>query len=707
MFHVSPRGLPFMQGRFDGRWLSRLARVLLVLAVWGSNVQAQVREGGVDLREGWLYRWGDSPLGPEGVPVWAREADSSAWRPMQALGTPPGRGKHTLLWVSIPIPEGGWGEPALLLGSVSNAFEVYVGGRRVYSSGTVNPSGTEVRQGILGKLIPLPSSVQGSRMLLRIQSSTPAIGVTLRAQVGSHPALLAQVLRQGQASLVTGVLLVAVALVALGMALMGGQRRVLLSLAVFAGSSGVLLAGMSGVLPLAWDVDRVMGQITLTAAYCVLPGLGWFILDGILEGRLRWFRGLVWCLTVLAALNTAVVLVDLGVASWLFQLVMLYSIPCLLAYVIVAVVAAYRGNVDARIFGVGLGVLAAILVLGMLPLLGWVKLEGSFVHWGFLALTASLVGIVARRSLRVVRSLESHTRQLEARRLDVQMLARDMGRGAGELASVVQQLRTSSEAQTVGIDRQATALKELDQTVQEIRQGSLVTSEKTRALTHSIVVAEEAGREGGAAIEKTLTNLEAIRLEVSGMAARMLALDSRTREISGIVDTVKGLADQSNMLAVNAAIEAARSGEHGKGFAVVSREVRSLADQSVVATQRIREVLEGVSTSMREAAKLSEQGEQRVRVGLDAVRVSGTQLQKLAGIIGDTSGSVRQISAAVSQQEAGTSQIAVAIQDLSQEMQQTLRVVEETRNVARSVQTLAERMTNSAASTLQSGSLAD
>jgi methyl-accepting chemotaxis protein len=185
------------------------------------------------------------------------------------------------------------------------------------------------------------------------------------------------------------------------------------------------------------------------------------------------------------------------------------------------------------------------------------------------------------------------------------------------------------------------------------------------------------------------------------MARRILALDARTREVSGIVDTVKTLADQSNLLAVNAAIEAVRSGEHGKGFGVVAREVRNLADQSIQATLRIREVLDSVSENMREAAKVSEQGEERVRLSLDAVRVYGEQMQQMAGIIGDTSTSVRQITAAVTQQDAGTSQMAITIQELSAQMQRTLKAVKETQSVSQSVQALAESMSGVALQVLQ------
>ncbi len=688
----------------SSRWLTRLAGLLLLLA-WVPEVQALSHEGDVELREGWRYRWGDSPLGPDGVPRWAHETGVEGWQPTPALQEPPGRGENTMLWLSIPIPDGGWGDLALLLGSVSNAFEIYAGGKRVHGSGTIDPTGHETRRSILRQMIPLPASAQGTRVLLRIQSTTKTIGVSQLARAGAQHQVMARIVREGLAAFVTGTLLFIVALVALGLALQGRQRRMLAALAVFAGGSGVLLACMSNVLSLAWDVEGSVAQVTFLGAYCMLPGLGWFIRESILENRLRWFRVLVWSVSLSAAFQAVLVLVDLRLASQVFQLTMLYSIPCLLTYVTVVLVAAARGNVDARIFSAGLAMLTVFLVIAMLPMLGWATVQGSFAHWGFMALTASLVGIIARRFVLVARSLASHAHQLDARRKDVQELAEGMGRGAGELATVAQGLRTSSEEQTAGVSRQAVALQELDQTVQEIRQGSALTDEKAKGLAQSVVEAEEAGREGGAAIAQTLTNLEGIGVEVTEMAQRILALDARTREILGIVDTVKGLADQSNMLAVNAAIEAARSGEHGRGFAVVSREVRSLADQSVAATHRIRSVLDGVSADMRDAAKTSEQGVHRVKVSLEAVRVSGTQLQRLTGIISDTSSSVRQISAAVSQQNAGTAQIAVAIQDMSSQMQQTLNAVQATRNVARSVQSLAEDMSGSAQKALESGAL--
>lgn len=689
-------------------WFTAVGSALLMLLAFVPVARAEATAAAQPALDGWRYRWGDSPLGSDGAPAWATEPeDAAGWQAVTALQEPPDRGASTFLWLSIPVPQGPWLEPALFLGNVANAFEVYAGGQRVYSSGTLVPDGQELMENMVWHLVPVPPASLGHRVLLRIQAHGPAIGVTRDAKVGSRPELLAEVTRMGLAPFVMGTLLIGIGAVSLFAAVLRRQWRMLVALTVFSAGSGALLLGSSGLFPALWGKAASGSVLTLLGSYAILPALAWFISDTVGTDKLRWFRRGAAVVTVPAVLQAIIVVMDLGSAWRLLSAFILYSLPGLLVCVGVAVVEAFKGNKDARIFVAGLGVLTCVLLLSTLPMLGVMEATDSQVHWGFFALTLSLVAIVARRSAEVVRSLAEYTHQLDARRKDVRLLAEGMGRGADELAAVVQQLHTSSEEQTVGISRQAAALRELEATVEEIRQGSHLTADKARVLAASAESAEAVGREGGAALERTLADLAAIRTEVSGMAARILALDERTREVSSIVDDVKTLADQSNMLAINAAIEAVRNGDSGKGFGVVAKEMRRLADQSIRATERIRDVLDGVSMSMREAAQMSGQGEARVQVSLDAVRNSGAQLQKLTSIIGDTTGSVRQITQAVAQQDSGTHQIAQAIQELSGQMQRTLQAVEETRTVTRSVQTLAEVMSGAASKALRSGTLDD
>jgi methyl-accepting chemotaxis protein len=687
------------------RLLARLvtgALALFLLLALAPTAHAAGADSPVPALDGWRYRWGDSPPGVDGIPNWAKESgDVQGWRPTPALKQPPDRGDNTFLWLSIPIPQGNWTEPALYLGEVTAAFEVYADGQRVFSSGKLDRTSYETRENLAWHLVPLPRESLGKRVLLRIQSSNPSIGVGQDARVGARHELLAFHTRENQAPFAMGILLLAVAFGAGGAFVLHWRRRMLAGLAVFSASGGMLLLGLSGLPQALWNAPAAATRGTTLGIVLLVAGLVGFVSDAILDSRMRWFQVGSVVNSVLSGLVALVVLVDLGTGQRLLVPFMPFSSCILLICLAVAVAEAWRGNPDARFFVMGLIVLVIFTLVTILPVMGVVDSSvGNVTHWGYLALTLSLLAIVARRAVQVVRALELHTRQLEARQQEVRSLAERMSTGAGELATVVQQLRSSSDEQTEGVSRQAAALQEAEQTVREIRRSSQMTAEKAATLAASAEGAEQVGREGMEALERTLSDLAAIRTEVSEMARRILALDDQTREVSGIVDSVKDLADQSNMLAINAAIEAARSGESGKGFGVVAREMRGLADQSIRATHRIREVLDGVSTSMREAARASEKGDERVRLSLDAVRTSSAQFQELAVIIADTGSSVRQISAAVSAQDAGTHQMAQAIQELSGQMQRTLKTVQETQEATRSVQSLAESMSGMATQTL-------
>jgi len=179
---------------------------------------------------------------------------------------------------------------------------------------------------------------------------------------------------------------------------------------------------------------------------------------------------------------------------------------------------------------------------------------------------------------------------------------------------------------------------------------------------------------------------------VDEIAHKITQLSERTQQIGGITQTVKDLADQSNMLALNAAIEAVRSGEHGKGFAVVAREIRSLADQSIQATNRVREILEDISGSIRGAVAITERGSQKIEGGLGQVKQSGENLRQLSNIVKDNSSAVRQIAAAVSQQNAGITQIFSAVTDQTKMMDETMRRLETTTAAADVLKDLSERV---------------
>ncbi|MBN1208351.1 MAG: methyl-accepting chemotaxis protein, partial [Myxococcaceae bacterium] len=146
--------------------------------------------------------------------------------------------------------------------------------------------------------------------------------------------------------------------------------------------------------------------------------------------------------------------------------------------------------------------------------------------------------------------------------------------------------------------------------------------------------------------------------------------------------------------ALNAAIEAVRSGEHGKGFGVVAREIRALADQSIQATSRVRELLDDISGSVSAAVRITERGAERMESGLAQVRASGQNLKELSNIVQDNAAAVRQIAAAVNQQNVGISQITQAVNELSKMMDETVARIGSTGEAATTLQIISEQLSS-------------
>jgi methyl-accepting chemotaxis protein len=288
------------------------------------------------------------------------------------------------------------------------------------------------------------------------------------------------------------------------------------------------------------------------------------------------------------------------------------------------------------------------------------------------------VGELAEAFQQMVEKMKEVLRALQE---SVQLLSN----AGGELSQ-----STTDQSQT--ITRQATALQETQVTAQEIKQTSLLAAQKAETVLKLTEKADQVSSQGEAAIEQSLGGLTDIRSQVEEIAQKIAQLAERTQQIGGITQTVKDLADQSNMLALNAAIEAVRSGEHGKGFAVVAREIRSLADQSIQATNRVREILEDIAGAIRIAVSITERGSQKIEGGLLQVKQSGENLRELSNIVKDNSSAVRQIAAAVSQQNAGITQIFSAVTDQTRMMDETMRRLESTTQAASTLKELSLRV---------------
>ena len=260
------------------------------------------------------------------------------------------------------------------------------------------------------------------------------------------------------------------------------------------------------------------------------------------------------------------------------------------------------------------------------------------------------------------------------------------------LSTEVLRLDKAAQEQNERVARQAAALQEAQVTAQQIRQTSQMAAEKANAVLGAAERADAVGRSGEGALTQSLSELEEILSHVDAISRTMSELGESTSRISGIAGVVKDLADQSNMLALNAAIEAVRSGEHGRGFAVVAREIRSLADQSIKATQRVQENLDGIRANAARAVSITEQGSRGIAANLTRVRNSGESLRELGSITRDNARAVREIAAAVGQQNAGVDQVFSAVRDLSTSMHDLVQLIEQCAVSVREVGSVSARI---------------
>ncbi len=245
-------------------------------------------------------------------------------------------------------------------------------------------------------------------------------------------------------------------------------------------------------------------------------------------------------------------------------------------------------------------------------------------------------------------------------------LVGSLSTGTVSLSTSISEIAATAKQYATTISQQASSVAEVSTTVEEIRQASQTAASSARDVANGSDAAARTGQQGREKVGQATDTMRVLGERVSVIAGQIVQLAERTAAIGGIVDAVNDLAEQSNLLAVNASIEAAKAGEQGRGFAVVAAEVRNLAEQSKRATQQIRTILAEVQRATQGAVMATEEGTKRAEDGRFALEAAQTVIEELALALEDSASKARQIAGAASQQAAGISQMATALETVSQ-----------------------------------------
>ncbi|HLJ86052.1 MAG TPA: HAMP domain-containing methyl-accepting chemotaxis protein [Candidatus Angelobacter sp.] len=267
----------------------------------------------------------------------------------------------------------------------------------------------------------------------------------------------------------------------------------------------------------------------------------------------------------------------------------------------------------------------------------------------------------------------------------VRKAAIDVQSSANEILIASEEMSSGAIQQDQEITNTSSAVEELTVSMKQVSNNAEASAEAARR-------ALDAAEQGNRSVRDTLEGMQRIRSSVQATAKRIKALGDRSLEISEIVNVINDITEQTNLLALNAAIEAARAGEAGRGFAVVADEVRKLAEHSRNATKDIAALIKAIQAETNDAVVVMEEGTKEVEIGAKLADQAGKALEAISTVVRQSAELVQEISLASKQQVRGTEGVANAMQIISNITRQTSQGARQTARTVEQLVHMSEQL---------------
>jgi twitching motility protein PilJ len=277
--------------------------------------------------------------------------------------------------------------------------------------------------------------------------------------------------------------------------------------------------------------------------------------------------------------------------------------------------------------------------------------------------------------------LDNFTKVLER----VRKAAMEVTACSNNILVAADEMQAGATQQDQEITNTSSAVEELTVSMKQVSNNAEASAEAARR-------ALDAAEQGNRAVRDTLEGMQRIRASVQATAKKIKSLGDRSLEISEIINVINDITEQTNLLALNAAIEAARAGEAGRGFAVVADEVRKLAEHSRSATKDIAALIKAIQAETNEAVVVMEEGTREVEVGAGLADQAGKALEAISSVVRQSAELVQEISLASKQQVRGTEGVANAMQIISGITRQTTQGARQTASTVGNMVKLSEQL---------------